>query len=76
MCIAHGVRWLITRTFCKCSLMDRRENTVLRGQLFEQSEEDPTTLELRKSVYVIPNTLVAEQFKPCAQPPSDTSESM
>ncbi|KJA26835.1 glycosyltransferase family 4 protein [Hypholoma sublateritium FD-334 SS-4] len=48
-----------------------RENTVLRGHLFERSEEDLNTLELRKSVYVIPNTLVAEQFKPCAQPPSD-----
>ncbi|KAF8906762.1 glycosyltransferase family 4 protein [Gymnopilus junonius] len=49
-----------------------RENTVLRGQLFERSEEDPEVLEVRKSVYVIPNTLVPEQFKPNAQPPGDT----
>ncbi|KAF5318859.1 hypothetical protein D9619_010896 [Psilocybe cf. subviscida] len=43
-----------------------RENTVLRGQLFERNNE------LRKSVYVIPNALVAEQFKPRIQPPSNT----
>ncbi|KAF9486261.1 glycosyltransferase family 4 protein [Pholiota conissans] len=49
-----------------------RENTVLRGQLFERSEERPDELELRKSVYVIPNSLVAEQFKPCVQPVTDT----
>ncbi|KAF8970447.1 glycosyltransferase family 4 protein [Flammula alnicola] len=48
-----------------------RENTVLRGQLFERNE-DPKVLELRKSVYVIPNALVAEQFKPCLQPATDT----
>ncbi|KAF8191135.1 glycosyltransferase family 4 protein [Pholiota molesta] len=49
-----------------------RENTVLRGQLFERRDDDPNELELRKSVYVIPNALVAEQFKPCAQPATDT----
>ncbi|KAF4616933.1 hypothetical protein D9613_008707 [Agrocybe pediades] len=49
-----------------------RENTVLRGELFERNEDDPNVLELRKSVYVIPNSLIAEQFKPSIQPPSDT----
>jgi len=51
----------------------RRENTVLRGQLYERSEKDPKVPEVRKSVYVIPNALVAEQFKPRVQPPTDTS---
>jgi hypothetical protein len=49
-----------------------RENTVLRGQLFERSDEDPNVLRVRKSVYVIPSALVAEQFTPCP-PPSDKS---
>ncbi|KDR68355.1 hypothetical protein GALMADRAFT_256998 [Galerina marginata CBS 339.88] len=49
-----------------------RENTVLRGQLFEPSKDDPKVLEVRKSVYAIPNALVAEQFKPSVQPPTDT----
>ncbi|KAF8156841.1 glycosyltransferase family 4 protein [Crassisporium funariophilum] len=49
-----------------------RENTVLRGQLFERSEEDPNQLEVRRNLYVIPNALVAEQFKPFVQPPTDT----
>ena len=48
-----------------------RENTVLRGQLFERSDEDPNVLEVRKSVYVIPSALIAEQFTPCPPPPSD-----
>ena len=51
-----------------------RENTVLRGQLFERSEEDPNILEVRQNIYVIPNALVAEQFKPCGQPSTDTSK--
>ncbi|KAF8804540.1 UDP-Glycosyltransferase/glycogen phosphorylase [Phlegmacium glaucopus] len=50
-----------------------RENTVLRGQLFERSENDPNILEVRRNLYVIPNALVAEQFKPCVQPSTDTS---
>ncbi|KIM42220.1 glycosyltransferase family 4 protein [Hebeloma cylindrosporum] len=49
-----------------------RENMVLRGQLYERSEKDPKVPEVRKSVYVIPNALVAEQFKPRVQPPTDT----
>lgn len=50
-----------------------RENTVLRGQLFERSEADPNVLEVRKSVYVIPSALIPEQFKPCPPPSSDKS---
>ena len=50
-----------------------RENTVLRGQLFERSEEDPNILQVRQNLYVIPNALVAEQFKPCEQPSTDIS---
>ena len=54
----------------------RRENTVLRGQLFEPSEEDPSVSVVRSSVYTIPNALVAEQFTPSPQPqPLETSES-
>ena len=52
-----------------------RENTVLRGQLFEPSDDDPSVLAVRSSVYTIPNALVAEQFTPSTQPrSSDTSE--
>ncbi|KAI6021694.1 glycosyltransferase family 4 protein [Pisolithus microcarpus] len=50
-----------------------RENTVLRGQLFEASEDNPSLSAVRPSVYTIPNSLVAEQFTPSPQPlPSDT----
>ncbi|KAF8632173.1 hypothetical protein AX17_004914, partial [Amanita inopinata Kibby_2008] len=49
-----------------------RENTVLRGKLFERDESDPSTLAVRKNIYVIPNALVAGQFKPCPPEPSDT----
>ncbi|KAF9226232.1 glycosyltransferase family 4 protein [Gyrodon lividus] len=49
-----------------------RENTVLRGQLFEPSE-DPSVSVVRPSVFAIPNALVAEQFIPSPQPrPSET----
>ncbi|KAJ7201570.1 glycosyltransferase family 4 protein [Mycena pura] len=41
-----------------------RENTVLRGELFENYDE------VRKSVYVIPNTLVPEQFQPAPPKPA------
>jgi phosphatidylinositol N-acetylglucosaminyltransferase subunit A len=52
----------------------RRENTVLRGQLFEPSEMSSTTLSVNANVYVIPNALVAEQFQPLPIPlPSDAS---
>ncbi|KAJ7636914.1 transferase [Roridomyces roridus] len=46
-----------------------RENTVLRGELFENYDGETT---LRKSVYVIPNTLVPERFEPDPPKPSDT----
>ncbi|KIJ99092.1 glycosyltransferase family 4 protein [Laccaria amethystina LaAM-08-1] len=49
-----------------------RENTVLRGQLFDRDSEDPSKLAVRSNIYVIPNAIVAEHFKPCPQPPSDT----
>lgn len=53
----------------------RRENTVLRGQLFEKSE-DSSALVVRPNVYVIPNALVAEQFTPATEPvSSETRES-
>jgi hypothetical protein len=53
----------------------RRENTVLRGQLLEKSEKDPSVLSVRQNVYVIPNAIVAEQFKPApVQNTSDTSQ--
>jgi phosphatidylinositol glycan class A protein len=41
-----------------------RENTVLRGQLLEESESDPHTLSVRKNIYVIPNAIIADHFKP------------
>ncbi len=44
---------------------------MLRGQLFEKDNDDPTKLSVRRSVYVIPNAIVAEQFKPR---PSESSE--
>ncbi|TFK41447.1 glycosyltransferase family 4 protein [Crucibulum laeve] len=49
-----------------------RENTVLRGELFEKDEEDPSRVIVRDSIYVIPNALVAEQFTPCPLQPSET----
>lgn len=52
----------------------RRENTVLRGQLFEKDEENPSEIIVRRSVYVIPNALVAEQFQPHPLPLADTSK--
>ncbi|TFK70802.1 transferase, partial [Pluteus cervinus] len=50
-----------------------RENTVLRGQLFEKDEDDPSTLTVRNNVYVIPNAIVASQFQPS---PVDCSETI
>ncbi|KAJ6572097.1 glycosyltransferase family 4 protein [Mycena capillaripes] len=49
-----------------------RENTVLRGELWEKSDTDPDAIAVRKSVYVIPNTLVPERFKPSPPEPSET----
>ncbi|KAL9709824.1 Phosphatidylinositol N-acetylglucosaminyltransferase GPI3 subunit [Leucoagaricus gongylophorus] len=49
-----------------------RENTVLRGQLFEKEKEDPTKLVVRQNIYVIPNAIIAQQFKPCPSEPSET----
>ncbi|KAF7348567.1 Phosphatidylinositol N-acetylglucosaminyltransferase subunit A [Mycena venus] len=47
-----------------------RENTVLRGELFEKSNTDPHKISVRKSVYVIPNALIPERFQP--SPPKST----
>ncbi|KAJ6495404.1 transferase [Mycena sanguinolenta] len=47
-----------------------RENTVLRGELFEKSDADPDQLSVRDSVYVIPNALIPERFTPSPQPKS------
>ncbi|KAJ7718692.1 glycosyltransferase family 4 protein [Mycena maculata] len=46
-----------------------RENTVLRGELFEKYDGKTS---VRNSVYVIPNALVPERFQPCPPEPSDT----
>jgi len=78
MCFSYGVsHFVLILPFIsnhRCQLdIHSRENTVLRGQLFERSEEDPNVLEVRKSVYVIPSALIAEQFTPCPPPPSDKS---
>lgn len=51
----------------------RRENTVLRAQLFEKDEDDPTKLAMKRNVYVIPNAILSEMFRPSPPPPSDTS---
>jgi phosphatidylinositol glycan class A protein len=55
-----------------CTLFSR-ENTVLRGELFEKNDGDPSGLSVHRNVYVIPNALVADQFKPCPPKPSETS---
>ena len=52
----------------------RRENTVLRGQLYERDDSDPSKLTVRKNVSVIPNALVADQFKPHPPKLSGTSK--
>ncbi|KAL0958026.1 hypothetical protein HGRIS_000202 [Hohenbuehelia grisea] len=41
-----------------------RENTVLRGELYHQVGDDPKSIMVNDNVYVIPNTLVADQFQP------------
>lgn len=51
-----------------------RENTALRGQLFERYEDDPTTLSVSRNIYVIPNALVAEHFKPGPPRTTETSK--
>ncbi|CAK5275783.1 unnamed protein product [Mycena citricolor] len=48
-----------------------RENTVLRGQLFDRSPKAPDVFTVRNNVYVIPNTLVPERFQPSPPPPSE-----
>ncbi|KAF8636358.1 hypothetical protein AX16_011009 [Volvariella volvacea WC 439] len=48
-----------------------RENTVLRGQLFEKDEGNASGLRVRDNVYVIPNAIVAEQFTPYPVDPTE-----
>ncbi|KAF7318304.1 Glycosyltransferase family 4 protein [Mycena chlorophos] len=49
-----------------------RENTVLRGELYEKDEQAPDGIRPRDNVYVIPNALVPEQFLPDLTPkPND-----
>ncbi|KAJ7054484.1 glycosyltransferase family 4 protein [Mycena amicta] len=50
-----------------------RENTVLRGELYEKDASNPEKIRPRDNVYVIPNALVPEQFLPDLTPkPIDT----
>lgn len=76
MCLAYWVRrreWLSVIS-ALTSYLGRRENTVLRGELFEQTDQNPSALYVCPNVYVIPNALVPDQFKPSPCPsPSDTS---
>lgn len=55
--------------------MCSRENTVLRGELFEQSGSNPPTVSVRKNVYVIPNAIVTERFRPAPVKVTEKSES-
>ncbi|KAG6878039.1 hypothetical protein C0992_008730 [Termitomyces sp. T32_za158] len=48
-----------------------RENTVLRGELFEPDPQDSSKHFVRKNVYVIPNALIADNFKPVPLKPSE-----
>ncbi|KAG5353420.1 hypothetical protein C0989_006933 [Termitomyces sp. Mn162] len=48
-----------------------RENTVLRGELFEPDPQNTSKLVVRQNVYVIPNALIADDFKPVRPKPSD-----
>ncbi|KAJ7595129.1 glycosyltransferase family 4 protein [Mycena floridula] len=49
-----------------------RENTVLRGELFQRSSTDDRSIEsVNDNVYVIPNALVAERFTPGPPRPTD-----
>ena len=73
ICVSHTGHVTPLPRFAPAHPISRRENTVLRGQLYERSEKDPKVPEVRKSVYVIPNALVAEHFKPNVQPPTDIS---
>ncbi|KAF4563701.1 hypothetical protein EYR36_002940 [Pleurotus pulmonarius] len=47
-----------------------RENTVLRGELYETDDTNPHSkrIVVNPNVYVIPNSLVADKFRPCHTP--------
>ncbi|KIY47322.1 transferase [Fistulina hepatica ATCC 64428] len=56
-----------------CVSHTSRENTVLRGQLFEEESDDDSSLfSVRDNVYVIPNAIVGDRFEP--GPPRTTEE--
>lgn len=60
------------RTRLTCT-QSRRENTVLRGQLFDTNPDGSKVV--RNNVYVIPHALVSGQFRPADTPlSSDISE--
>ncbi|KAH7104826.1 glycosyltransferase family 4 protein [Auriculariales sp. MPI-PUGE-AT-0066] len=55
ICVSHTGQVQLLRSFSVTNLSNRRENTVLRGAL------EPEV------AHVIPNALIAEQFKPCSE---------
>ncbi|KAE9391748.1 transferase [Gymnopus androsaceus JB14] len=62
---------LLAGTLEECRRGYLRENTVLRGELFEQSDDNPPRLFVSSNVYVIPNSLVAKHFQPGPPKPTD-----
>ncbi|KAG6810561.1 hypothetical protein H0H92_011315 [Tricholoma furcatifolium] len=54
-----------------CVSHTSRENTVLRGELFEKDPQDPAKHVVRPNVYVIPSALVADEFRPGPPRPTD-----
>ncbi|KAK7059722.1 phosphatidylinositol N-acetylglucosaminyltransferase subunit A [Favolaschia claudopus] len=49
-----------------------RENTALRGGLYDITESDPPDFRVHENVYVIPNALIPERFKPSPPKSSET----
>jgi glycosyltransferase involved in cell wall biosynthesis len=74
VCLTQGRFYFFCLANERVSHVHSRENTVLRGELFERNDSDPSGLSVRRNVYVIPNALVADQFKPCPPKSSDTSK--
>ena len=69
ICVSHIGYVFPWSCFLHLSQMQRRrENTVLRGRLLEESDKNPSTLAVRQNVYVIPNAIIADHFKPSAVP--------
>lgn len=76
MCLSYRVGSILLSCKEAGSRTHSRENTVLRGELFERNDDDPSGLSVRQNVYVIPNALVADQFKPCPPKSDDISEGL